>query len=138
MIGALLTKIAGAVFQKAASFAFLSSIASAYEIFSVVESISDLSDCLATVSDCDPLGVCGVEVVSDHLSNAALEQILKKPKHSFKVEKRKSGIYIVSQLAPSFQAHGIDFPKVRHEQPKTITSTKTIIAPGNKTKIYLR
>jgi len=110
MLESFLVKIAAAVFKKAVIAAGLKSAATAYEIYSVVDAISDISDCVETTNDCYALDVSGVNVVSDYLSQAAVDRLLDVGGHSFTVEKTASGIYLASRVVPTFRVSSVSLP----------------------------
>ena len=103
MIEAFLTKIAAAIFKKALIGSVLKTLASAYSIYSAVDTIVDVADCLDSANDCSDLGVCGLHVVSPVLTEVAMDRLLEVGSHSFTVEKTSSGIYVASQVTPSFK-----------------------------------
>ena len=124
MIEALLIKIAAAVFKKAA-FSGLAAAATAYEIYSIFDTISDASDCIETVNDCSELGVCGIQVVSESVAEPMLNRLVNIGNTTFEVSKSSSGIYVASSLTKRFAANGLNFPSFSKKELK-ISSSATI------------
>lgn len=110
MIESFLVKIASAVFKKALIWGGLKSAAIAYEIYSVVDAVSDVSNCVDTVNDCSALDVSDVHVVSNYLSQTAIDRLLNIGSHSFTVEKTASGIYLASKIVPTFRVNRGSLP----------------------------
>lgn len=113
LIEALLSKIAFAVFKKAAILGPLKWLAGAYEIYSVIDSVLDLADCIETANDCNELSVCGLKVVSDPLSSAVIDRLIHIGSHSFEVERTDSGLYLASSLTPRFALNPSHFPAIQ-------------------------
>lgn len=110
MLESLLFKIASAIFKKVALGGLIKTAAAAYEIYSVIDAVSDISYTVDTVNDCSDLSVFGVKVASNSLSEVAFNKIIQLNSHSFQVEKTKSGIYIASSMLPRFAANSLNFP----------------------------
>lgn len=110
MIETFFVKIASAVFKKALLSSAPKSLASTYEINSVFDRLKDILDCLESINDCNDLGVCALRVFSDPLSEAAVDSLLELKSQTFTVEKTSSGIYIASQIIPSFSVAPSRFP----------------------------
>jgi hypothetical protein len=110
MIEALLTKIASVIFKKVLAHSGFKALAAAYEIYSVIDTISDLSDCVETTNDCSDLAVFGIEVISNPLTELAYHKLVEIGSHTYYVEKTSSGIYIASNLIPEFKASSNDIP----------------------------
>lgn len=93
LIETFLTKIAAAVFKKAVLSSCFTTLAGAYEIYSVIDDIVAAADCVDSANDCADLGVCALHVASGPLSEAVASRLLDVGDHTFTVEKTHSGIY---------------------------------------------
>ena len=121
MLEALLVKIAGAVFKKALAGVagkVAAAATSAIQVYSTVETVLDTYHCVRTCNDCHDLGVCGVRVLSDPLSDEAIERVVGLGRHSFVVRRASSGIYIASRLGPQYRAYGLRFPELLTQQER--------------------
>jgi hypothetical protein len=103
LIEAFLTKIATAVFTKAILPQGLAVLAGAYEIYSLVEDIAGMANCVDSANDCAELGVCALHVASGPLSDVVASRLLEVGCHTFTVDKTRSGIYIASTLVRPFR-----------------------------------
>lgn len=122
MLESFLIKIASLVFKKAAIGGVLASAAAAYEIYSVIDTISDVTNSVDTVNDCSELAVYGVEVATNRLTDEAFDKIVKFNNHSFSVNKTKSGIYIASSMLPKFEANNLVFPQLSNKSFSKISN----------------
>lgn len=104
LVESFLTKIAAAVLKKASLSSALSSISTAVQICSAFELVDDVSDCLNSINDCTEFGIHALEVVSDPLTSAAVDQIFRLGSDMFTVDRTSSGVYITSNMASKFVA----------------------------------
>lgn len=125
LIEAFLAKIAGAVFKKAMIGGLLKTVATAYEIYSVFDAVSDAVDCVDSANDCADLGVCGVHVASGPLSDVVAERLIGVGSERFLVEQTPSGVYVASSLVPAFRPHGLSMPRI------SVASSPRIVVPRN-------
>lgn len=125
-IESFLTKIVAALFKKAAA-SVIAAVGTAIEIYSVIDTISDLTDVVSSTNDCYDLATVGLEVVSNPLSEAAIDKLLSVGSDTYTVEKLSSGIYIASRFTTPFKAN-LHFPKF---EPPTLTKPdfKPIVTP---------
>jgi hypothetical protein len=110
MIESLLVKIGGAILKKGLATAGLQALASAYEVYSLIDDAADLAHCVRTASDCHELSICGLHVMSDPLSDAVIGQLLDLGGHTFTIQQRRSGVYLAHSLGPTFSAPSLNRP----------------------------
>ena len=109
LIESFLTKIVAAIFKKAAISA-IAAIGTALEVYSIIDTLADLSDVVTSTNDSHELAVIGLEVISNPLTEAAIDNILSIGSDTFTVEKLNSGVYIASRFTPPFKT-SLQFPR---------------------------
>lgn len=124
MIETLLLKIASFVFKEALLAPFFQAVATAYEIYSIFDTLIDISDCVNTTNDCKELGVVGLQLISNPLTESTVNSLVNINNHSYQVEKTSSGIYIASSLVPTFKVYDKSIPS------KVFTSSSKIFVSG--------
>ena len=104
LIESFLTKIAVSVFQQALINAELPVISKAVEIYSTFRNAVGLVNQIRSINSSGTLRVSGLEVLSDKLANTTADFLIKLGKETFAVDKTGSGIYIASDIKPTFRA----------------------------------
>ncbi|MBI9065478.1 MAG: hypothetical protein JEZ14_26065 [Marinilabiliaceae bacterium] len=105
-------KIASTIFKKVL-IGKAAALASAYEIYSIFDTISDTSDLVESINDCNELSVSELKVVSDVMSDSLVDQLIRVGSTNFEVQKTKSGIYIASNVVRRFPADSLNFPSLK-------------------------
>ncbi len=126
MIESLLVKIASFVFKKAILAPLFKAVSTAYEIYSVFNTLYDFRDCIQTTNDCRELCIYGLKLISDPLTDAILNSLVNIGSHKYQVEKTSSGIYIASSLVPIFKVSDKTIPS------KIFTKSNKIFVPGGE------
>lgn len=112
MIELFLGKIVATLLKKVAVGGLIKAAASAYEIYSIFDTLSDFSDCLQSTNNCNQLSVSGVQVISDPLVGAAIDKLITVGSTTFEVQRTKSGLYVASSLVPKFALSNRNFPGI--------------------------
>jgi hypothetical protein len=102
-IEVFLTKIATAVLKKAAVSAGYGGIVRAWEIYSVFHSVGDAFSTVESVNDCNTLGVKGLRVLSDELTQKAADALVEFGAEKFSIRQDASGVYIAARIVPEFR-----------------------------------
>src|ERR1017187_10515570 len=84
-IEVFLTKIATAVLKKAAVSAGYGGIVRAWEIYSVFHSVGDAFSTVESANDCNTLGVKGLRVLSDELTQKAADALVEFGAEKFSI-----------------------------------------------------
>jgi hypothetical protein len=99
-----LTKIALTVLKSALMHAGVSVASSAIDIHSVFHPSGVSGSRVAATSTCGLLDVYGLEIVSDVMATTAAEVLLRLGQSMFVVDRTDSGVYVASDVAPTFRA----------------------------------
>jgi len=136
IIEGLLAKIAAAVFKKAAIGTALKWLAPAIEIYSIFDTLTDFADCVETSNDCHDMSVCGLHVVSDPLTDIAIDRLLTVGNTTFEVQQTSSGLYVANSLTPRFSLDPVRFPRL--EIPSFPTMRTSHLSKPNFPKLQTR
>lgn len=109
LVEGFLTKIAGAVLKKAAG-SLIPSLSNCIGIYSAIDSANEINKIISSINDSNALKVNSLNVASGILTDLAFDKLISSNRHSFNVEKTSSGIYIVSDIVPSFKVNNLSFP----------------------------
>lgn len=85
-------------------------IGDSFTIWSYFELAHGLHNVIETTNSCNELSVSNLKVLSDPLSDAVSESLLRIGNESFRVSKSSSGIYVASNSLSDYQFNNIQFP----------------------------
>ncbi len=103
LVEAFLTKIVAALLKKSAVSA-IAAVGKAIEVYTVLDTLADACDAVTSFNDSSDLGIAGLQVISDPMSEAVANQLLSIGSDRYTVEKLSSGVYIASKFTPAFKA----------------------------------
>lgn len=96
-------KIITVITKKAIVSTLVKGIITAFEVYSVLDTINDAINCITTTNDCKDLGLCGISVASDQLTDKAFDKIIQIGDSKYTVERTKSGIYVANNYIPTIK-----------------------------------
>ncbi len=88
-----------------------------FTIWSYFELAHGLHNVVETTNNCNELSVSGLKLLSDPLSDAVAESLIRIGNESFKVSKSSSGIYVASNSLSDYHFHNIQFPSYNSGGP---------------------
>ena len=105
MIGveSVLTKIALVLLKKATAHTAFALVGKAIEVYSVFDTIRDAAHVLQTTSDCRKSRTYGLRVLAEKVSDRVIDKLLNVGGTTYEVRQTSDGIFVASNLAPTFQ-----------------------------------
>jgi hypothetical protein len=97
-----LTKIVATILRETTSAALVAVFKMALEVQAFFDAVATVRDCVESESCSRRLGVLGLRVASDRLTDYSVERLLTIGRSALSVDQTKAGIYIVSDVVPSF------------------------------------